>query len=227
MDLEQALLLITSPGHAPEELWSAHAGRSVLTRPDQAIYSVRDPLDQVYLLVDGMVRLYVGEAKKARTSLFLRAPALFGDRDLVAGCTVSQESAQSVAQARLLSWPAATLAALLGSAGPARDLVLCDLVRRYARSSRFSDYLALPLAARLTWLLLELAAGGDRLLPRYEILARLADSSAKSVGRAIGALQQAGTLRLENDRRFALAAAAKDELGVGELLGLFHRLVAL
>ena len=94
MDLRAALERFAAEGAvALAAITDDPSGRSIMSSPDQLVFHTLDPLEEVYLLVEGEVRLFAGEGELSRTTLLLRAPALFGDRDIAAGCSTSQESA--------------------------------------------------------------------------------------------------------------------------------------
>jgi hypothetical protein len=222
--LAEALRALKSRGaNALENLIETHPGRSILTKSEQLIYGELDPITEVYLLSAGTVRLFVGEGTNARTTLLLEAPALFGDRDVLAGCAVSQEAARSVSKASLLCYERAHLEAAFTDPeiGP---WLSADLVRRYARTVRFGGFLSQPLEQRILWLLYERQAIGAHDLPAYEHLASMADSSVKSIGRAIRTLQDDHSMTIDDARRFVVAPETLNELASSELVGLVHRL---
>lgn len=196
-------------------------GRVIRTRAGQAIYTQGDPLNEIYVLTEGLVRLFVGDG--ARTALLLRAPALFGDRDVLSGCDFSQESAESVSRARLIAWPRADLEATLAADPALWRQVAEDLIQRYARTVRFADYTAQPIERRLLWMLRELRRSDTNELPPYEHLAIFADTTPKSVGRAMRDLEEAGLIRRTSNRAFELDTEALLDLGDAELLSLFHQ----
>lgn len=202
----------------------AHQGRALITRPDQLIYGEQDPLTEIYLLVSGLVRLFVGDDANRRTTAILGPPALFGDRDLLAGCPVSQESARSVERAHLLCFPTSDLQTAW--ADPIlHDALTTDLLRRSARASRFAAYLAQPLEDRLLWILKEHHPEGEGELPIYESLALMTDSAEKSVGRALRTLEESGRLELIGKRAWRFPPQTQESLEEAQLLGLFHHLL--
>src|SRR5688572_3814922 len=76
----------------------AHQGASLRANRGQAIFYEADPADAVYVLLEGIVRTFVSfgeDAPEERTTLLLRAPAIFGDRDVLAS-GVAQESAEAL-----------------------------------------------------------------------------------------------------------------------------------
>jgi CRP-like cAMP-binding protein len=203
----------------PEAAEATHDGRSLTTRADQLIYVELDPPSEVYLLTRGWVQLFVGDGKQRQTSLFLRAPALFGDRDVIAGCAITHESARSVSSANLLCFSRESLEEAYAADRDFADALHRDLVVRYARSLTFSSFRAMNLENRVLWILWEL---GSTTLPTYETLALLTDASQKSVGRAVKALQDDGRLELRAERQLVVSQQTWDELGAPESLGLFH-----
>lgn len=201
----------------------AHRGRALITRPDQLIYGEQDPLTEIYLLVSGLVRLFVGDDANRRTTAILGPPALFGDRDVLAGCPVSQESARSVERAHLLCFPTSELHSAW--ADPIlREALTIDLLRRSARASRFAAYLSQPLEDRLLWILKEHHPQGEGELPIYESLALMTDAAEKSVGRALRTLEERGRLELVGKRGWRFPPHTKESLEEAQLLGLFHHL---
>lgn len=189
------------------------------------MYSELDPLTEAYLLTSGTVRLFVGEGVSAKTTLLLGAPALFGDRDILAACAVSQESARSVSKANLLCYDRAEVLDAFESASDVRAVWVQDLLARYARSIRHIGYLAQPIEKRVLWLLYEEQRAGRTELPNYESLALMADSAVKSIGRAVRALVDGASLVLDEQRGFRLSEDAVEELEASELVGLVHRMV--
>lgn len=224
--LAQALARLFSVGDGPFDpgpLVDAHEGRALVTRPDQLIFSEQDPLTELYLLVSGTVRLFVGEGPTRRTTLLLTAPALFADRDLLAGCAVSQEAARSVERAHLLCHPAANLAEAWAQEA-LRPAWTKDLLRRAARASRFAAYLAQPLEDRLLWLLHEHAGANEGELPTHESLALMTDAAEKSVGRALRTLEETGRLTLVGRRGWRFPPETAALLFDSGLLPLLHRI---
>ncbi|MBK6689519.1 MAG: Crp/Fnr family transcriptional regulator [Deltaproteobacteria bacterium] len=209
-----------------EAIVEAHRGRALITRPDQLIYGEQDPLTEVYLLVSGLVRLFVGDDANRRTTGILSPPALFGDRDLLAGCPVSQESARSVERAHLLCFMTTDLDTAWADPH-LREVWTTDLLRRSARASRFAAYLSQPLEDRLLWILKEHHPTGEGELPIYESLALMTDSAEKSVGRALRTLEESGRLELIGKRGWRFSPQTKESLDEAQLLGLFHHLTLL
>src|SRR5688572_22112201 len=85
-----------------EEIWSTHDGPALRIRRGQAVFHEGDPSDAIYLLIEGEMRMFVARPDDGdeRTTLLLRAPAIFGDRDLLAEGP-ARESAAALTPARL------------------------------------------------------------------------------------------------------------------------------
>ncbi len=79
----------------------AHDGSASRVRAGQVLFHADDPSDSVYFLVDGDAKGCLGEGDVLVTTSLLRAPAVFGDRDVLAGCP-ARETVQFVTSGRVV-----------------------------------------------------------------------------------------------------------------------------
>jgi CRP-like cAMP-binding protein len=165
-------------------------GSSVRVRAQQIIFHEGDPSDAIYVLLEGEVRTSVcPEGGADHTTLLYGAPALLGDRDLLAN-VAAQESAMALTPSRLVLFPRAALREAQAEIGPA---LLEDLARRYTRTLVWARLSQAPLQARLGMLLRDcLAIRAELPAPAY--LAEALAASPKSISRAMMQLRELSIL---------------------------------
>jgi CRP-like cAMP-binding protein len=163
-----------------------HSGAALRARQGQEVFAQGDPSDAVYLLIAGEVSLSVSVEEQdvaERTTALLRAPALLGDRDLIAQAP-ALEGARCLTAARLLVFPEAAFWAEWNSDAALARALSEDLARRMASSLllRRLDAFALPRKLAALVSALNLASGA---LPDHGYLAAITNATPKSVGRAL------------------------------------------
>lgn len=154
-------------------------------RADQALYHAGDPSDAVYFLVSGVARAYVGEGQSSRTTLLIKAPALLGDRDVLAGCN-ARDTVRLVTKSKLITWSREEFMAEWMRSPELRAMVTDDLARRYATTIRWIELDSLHLTDRLSTLLAVL--GGPQ--PSIDELASMLGLSRRSIFRALAELRE-------------------------------------
>src|SRR5687768_834363 len=141
---------LSAPG---EELWSNHDGPALRIRRGQAAFHEGDPSDAIYLLVEGEMRMFVARPDDGdeRTTLLLRAPAIFGDRDVLAEGP-ARESAAALTPARLVIFERALFFEAWNDRSFA-DRVARDLAARSALTATFAALGLSPLLHRVAVML--------------------------------------------------------------------------
>jgi CRP-like cAMP-binding protein len=204
------------------------AGRKrVRATMGQVIFYQGDPSDAVYLLLDGEVRSAVSASSNESgetTTLLLRAPAMFGDRDVLTS-SVALETAQCLTQSTLVAIPAPEFLALWTKKPELREVLALDLVTRYARTLAIVELEQSPLALRVAALLEERARRNIAEMPSKKYLCLATSSADKSVVRAIATLRESKVLAVEEGRAI-LDLAKLRELEAPEVAS-YHSLSAL
>jgi CRP-like cAMP-binding protein len=197
-----------------EEIWSTHQGPALRIRRGQTIFHEGDPSDAAYVLVEGEMRMFVsGSDDDQRSTLLLRAPAIFGDRDLLARCA-ARESAAAVTPARLVIFDRAAFFEAWGEREFA-DRIARDLAERSALTAVTASLGLAPLVHRVAVMLRDRTGP----LPAPELLAEIACTAPKSIARALGELKKAGALIEDRLDEEVLAS-----LDVPDIPTLFHSL---
>jgi CRP-like cAMP-binding protein len=173
-------------GRSPEALWSEWPGPSLQTKSDQQIYETGDPADDVYLLLDGLMCVRTGEEHR-QISLVLRAPALWGELEPMAGEASRASSLDAVGVARILRFDLASLSEARRDAAFVRWHEE-DLALRFLRVLESGSGTWRNLEERLVHLRAVFAAEPEHLDP--EKLARLNGASLKAVQRALKKLDE-------------------------------------
>jgi CRP-like cAMP-binding protein len=169
-----------------------HGGAALRAKTGQAIFYESDPADAVYLLVEGVVITSVsfGEDEESeRTTSILRAPAIFGDRDILADVS-ARESAEAYSAASLLLWDRAALLAQWETDPELRARLGRDLAARYAKSCALASIFIAPLAHRIAAILRDEAEAGVKEAAPVERIAKITRAAPKSVLRALAALRE-------------------------------------
>jgi CRP/FNR family cyclic AMP-dependent transcriptional regulator len=187
------------------------SGKRLRAREGQALFHDGDPSDEVYLLVSGEVRLaVVGKGEGERTTLLCRAPALVGDRDLLAD-TPAREAGLCLTACELYLFGRAQLFAELKH-DPLRAWLHRDLAVRYVRSLELQRLSAHTLTYRVAAFLRD-AAERQVAAPGTRYLCSVLGATDKAVLRSLSSLRSG-------------AGPDADALdGVGRI-ALFHSLVA-
>ncbi len=157
-------------------------------RADQALYHAGDPSDGVYILTSGYARAYVGEGSASRTTLLVRAPAILGDRDVLANCT-ARDTVRLVTPARLMTVSREDFVQEWESSTELRNWLTDDLARRYATTIRWIELDSLSLVERLSRLLKVLETPA----PSIDVLASMLGLSRRSIFRALAEIRERGS----------------------------------
>lgn len=160
------------------------ADRSLVGRAGQRLYRADEPVDEIYILVTGYARAYVGERGNGRTTLLMRGPAILGDREVLAGST-ARDSVRLLTAGHLISIPREEFLNEWFASAELRAWVTRDLVGRYASSLSWFALETSSLADRLSGLLGVLSSLG---LP-VRALAAVLGVSERSVFRALAELR--------------------------------------
>jgi CRP-like cAMP-binding protein len=175
--------VMTTPADQLDALYDDRC--DIRGRADQALFHSGDPSDAVYLLVSGFARGYVGEGQSSRTTLLIKAPALLGDRDVLAGCN-ARDTVRLVSKSKLITWSREDFIAEWTHSPELRALVTDDMARRYATTIRWIELDSLQLTDRLSTLLNVL--GGPQ--PSIDELAAMLGLSRRSIFRALAELRE-------------------------------------
>jgi CRP-like cAMP-binding protein len=186
-----------------DRIWGAHSGRALRVKRRQVVFHEGDPSDGVYLLIEGEVRTFAGTDDAERTTSLLRAPALFGDRDAIAGVD-AQDGASALLPSRLLVFDRADLDALVAADAA---FVLRDLAERGARAAALASLAMLPIADRVLRIASDAAA-----IPDLDYLADIAGATPKSISRAVAELRKTGHLLEGEPLRCARPAEVADSV---------------
>jgi CRP-like cAMP-binding protein len=168
----------------------------------------------VYVLVEGEVRTSVStEEGSEHTTLLYGAPAMFGDRDLLANLA-AEETATALTACQLLLFDRAALIEAYAAEG---WMLTADLACRYAATVAWERLSQAPLAARLAVLLRDCEA-----LPSQAYLAEALGAAPKSIGRALVTLREQAILS-ESSAAFAIDCERLGALGIAGTDRAFHR----
>jgi len=129
----------------------AHDGSASRVRAGQVLFNADDPSDSVYFLVDGDAKGCLGEGDVLVTTSLLRAPAVFGDRDVLAGCP-ARETVQFVTSGRVVWWERQRFLDAWRHDAELRELLAVDLARRHVASLQLEALRRLPSEARVAHL---------------------------------------------------------------------------
>ncbi len=160
------------------------ADRSLVGRAGQRLYRADEPVDEIYILVTGYARAYVGERGNGRTTLLMCGPAILGDREVLAGST-ARDSVRLLTAGHLISIPREDFLNEWFASPELRAWITRDLVGRYASSLSWFALETSSLADRLSGLLRVLSSLG---LP-VRALAAVLGVSERSVFRALAELR--------------------------------------
>lgn len=173
-------------------------------RAEQALYHAGDPSDGVYILASGYARAYVGEGSASRTTLLVRAPAILGDRDVLANCS-ARDTVRLVTPARLMTISREEFVQEWEGSAQLRSWLTDDLARRYATTIRWIELDSLSLVERLSRLLRVLETPA----PSIDVLASMLGLSRRSIFRALAELRERG-----NEEVSAVSEGHDEETGL-------------
>jgi CRP-like cAMP-binding protein len=188
--------LLDAPPALVDELWLAAGGSGIRTKKGQRIYDEEDPADAVYLLLEGSaVGLSVRDDNPVseQATILLTAPALLGDREMIAGIPL-QETVGCLSNCRILCW--SREAFLERWAGSAMKMLLAkDLAARFASAMQLATIQRLKVP-RKVHLVLDALQGANRPIvePTPELLATIVGANRKTVQRALRTLERQGSL---------------------------------
>jgi CRP-like cAMP-binding protein len=170
---------------------------------DETILREQDRSDQVFLLLDGVVRIfYVGPQGSEITAKVLAAPALFGETEALCGVPF-MESARAIDRAVVLVVPAPHFDKLLATHASFAHAVVRDLAARFAASIYHEKSLAFdPVTVRLANFVLdhlEWSTVNGRALPHIvltqEELAAAIGVSRRSITKDLTLWKELGILQ--------------------------------
>ena len=168
-----------------ERIEAQFEGRiSLVGRAGQRLYRADEPMEEIYVLLSGYARAYVGERGSGRTTLLVKGPALLGDRELIAGCD-ARDSVRLLTSANLMTFPREDFLSEWTSSSDLRAWITADLVKRYTSSLSWFALETSTLAERVSGLLAILEPLG---LPVRD-LASVLGVSERSVFRALAELR--------------------------------------
>ncbi|MEZ0310351.1 MAG: Crp/Fnr family transcriptional regulator [Myxococcota bacterium] len=173
-------------------------------RAEQALYHAGDPSDGVYILASGYARAYVGEGSASRTTLLVRAPAILGDRDVLANCS-ARDTVRLVTPSRLMTLSREEFIREWEGSSELRNWLTDDLARRYATTIRWIELDSMSLVERLSRLLRVL----ETPTPSIDILASMLGLSRRSIFRALAELRERG-----NEEVSQVSEGHEDENGL-------------
>jgi len=171
-----------TPAERIEEQFSDRT--SLVGRAGQRLYRADEPIEEIYVLLSGYARAYVGERGSGRTTLLVKGPALLGDRELIAGCD-ARDSVRLLTTASIISVPREDFLSEWSSSADLRAWITADLVKRYTSSLSWFALETSTLAERVSGLLAILEPLG---LPVRD-LASVLGVSERSVFRALAELR--------------------------------------
>jgi len=162
--------------------------RGLRARQGQTIFDEGDPSDAIYLLIEGRVRTLVsqGQGDGTHTTALLRAPALFGDRDLLLEREAA-ETAVCLSASRLYAWESGHFLERWRAEPELQRWLSRDLAARYAASLELTALQLSSLAALVRALWADAEANGEP-RPSAGELALVTGAAHKSVQRAISSL---------------------------------------
>jgi CRP-like cAMP-binding protein len=157
---------------------------SLVGRAGQRLYRANESIEEIYVLLSGYARAYVGESGSGRTTLLVKGPALLGDRELIADCG-ARDSVRLLTSANLISVPREDFLSEWSASAELRAWITADLIRRYTSSLSWFALGTSSLADRVSGLLAILEPLG---LPVRD-LASVLGVSERSVFRALAELR--------------------------------------
>lgn len=195
--------LQSTPADQREERFADRV--SLVGRAGQRLYRADEPVDEVYVLVSGYARAYVGEKGAGRTTLLMRGPSLLGDREMLTGSD-ARDSVRLLTPAHLITIPREDFLAEWHRSAELRSWLTRDLMRRYTSSLSWFTLETSSLADRVSGLIAVLEPLG---LP-VRAIAGVLGVSERSVFRALAELRS----------RKAAGEAVEDDAAVaaGDLL---------
>lgn len=131
-----------------ETLWQRFPRQALRGRRNQMLLHASDPSDAVYLLIRGEARCSVDGRFGGRTTLLLRAPALVGDRDVLARAD-ARENIDLLTPSQVLVWTRDEFLAEWDQDESLRAWLFRDIAARYAASLAFAELAAAPAEARV------------------------------------------------------------------------------
>jgi CRP/FNR family transcriptional regulator, cyclic AMP receptor protein len=175
-----------------------------VVEPGQCVFVQDEPGDRMYVLAEGVVKLFVGSRNGGIVELVRhRPPATFGEVALLDGGPRSA-SAEAVERATLLVMTRAELLHLLKAEDQVAEALLATLGAMVRRTTRqVSDLVFLDLQGRVARQLLALAAVGDgdgtartRRVTQAE-LATMVSGARQTVNQALRSLESRGYIRAD------------------------------
>jgi CRP/FNR family transcriptional regulator, cyclic AMP receptor protein len=175
-----------------------------VVEPGQCVFVQDEPGDRMYVLAEGVVKLFVGSRNGGIVELVRhRPPATFGEVALLDGGPRSA-SAEAVERATLLVMTRAELLHLLKAEDQVAEALLSTLGAMVRRTTRqVSDLVFLDLQGRVARQLLALAAVGDgdgtartRRVTQAE-LATMVSGARQTVNQALRSLESRGYIRAD------------------------------
>lgn len=184
------------------------ADRTLAGRAGQRLYRADEPVDEIYVLVTGYARAYVGERGNGRTTLLMNGPAILGDREVLAGGT-ARDSVRLLTAGHLISISREDFLSEWFQSAELRAWLTRDLVNRYASSLSWFALETSSLADRVSGLLRVLESLG---LP-VRALAAVLGVSERSVFRALAELRARPEGEKAEEEQVSLLYSLIDEPG--------------
>jgi CRP-like cAMP-binding protein len=198
VDISELLTSLVSADRASaiERAWSEAGGAGLRARKDQTLYFEDDPGDTVYVLLEGHLVAFNtpdDELSREQATLLLEAPAVIGDREVVAGISC-QETVACLSPCKLVVCPRDRFLAAWEEPD-FRTLVSLDLLRRYASHMQMASLQRREISRRLQFVIPGLLASElrDRAF-EVPLLAKLVRAHTKTVQRGLRALRAEGAL---------------------------------
>ena len=177
-----------------------------VVEPGQCVFVQDEPGDRMYVLAEGVVKLFVGSRNGGIVELVRhRPPAIFGEVALLDGGPRSA-SAEAVERATLLVMTRAELLHLLKAEDQVAEALLSTLGAMVRRTTRqISDLVFLDLQGRVARQLLALAGDADadgdgtartRRVTQAE-LATMVSGARQTVNQALRSLESRGYIRAD------------------------------
>ncbi|MEL6548365.1 MAG: cyclic nucleotide-binding domain-containing protein [Myxococcota bacterium] len=185
MKLVEAMTEATSPDANLQSLWEHFPGQALRGRRHQTLLHASDPSDAVYLLLSGEARCSVDGRFGGRTTLLLRAPALVGDRDILAH-THARENVDLLTASELVLWPREQFVEEWTQDERLRTWLFQDITTRYANSLAFAELAAAPAEARVHAVIATL----NNKTIELDYLARACGVAEKTASRALSSFTQ-------------------------------------
>ena len=178
---------------------AGHVAERVVDR-GQCVFVQDEPGDRMYVLAEGVVKLFVSSRDGGMVELVRhRPPATFGEVALLDGGPRSA-SAEAVERSTLLVVTRAELLHLLRAEDQVAEALLSTLGAMVRRTTRqVSDLVFLDLQGRIARRLLALATEGDRLPRTRRVtqaeLASMVSGARQTVNQALRSLESRGYIR--------------------------------